>query len=119
MPTGMSVGFLALVFTSIVDTVLLPLLVTKAVLPSVGHATATGVVPTGMSVRFLVLVLTSMVDTVPPCALVTKAVCWHRDRAGTADTPSGNPLTSAPVNPSTTTARAHRRRIAASASLVA
>ena len=57
-------GFLALVFTSIVDTVPLPL-GTKAVLPSGVTATAAGVGPTVMSVGFLVLSVTSIVDTVP------------------------------------------------------
>ena len=61
----MSVGFLVLVFTSIVDTELLPPLATKAVLPSGVTATPIGSVPTGMSVGFLVLVFTSIVDTVP------------------------------------------------------
>ena len=58
-------GFLALVFTSIVDTVPLSRLVTKAVLPSGVTATAAGVGPTVMSVGFLVLSVTSIVDTVP------------------------------------------------------
>src|SRR5262245_14164202 len=64
VPMVMSVGFLVLVVTSMVDTVPLPLLTTKAVLPSGVIATAAGVVPTVMSVGFLVLVLTSIVDTV-------------------------------------------------------
>src|SRR5262249_41001619 len=70
----MSVGFLVLDFTSMVDTVPLALLATKAVLPSGVIATPNGPVPVPMSVGFLVLVLTSIVDTVPPTALATKAV---------------------------------------------
>src|SRR6266536_251403 len=70
----MSVGFLVLVFTSIVDTEPRPL-VTKAVLPSgviVTPAPSNG--PTAMSPGWLVLVFTSIVDTVPLPPLVTKAV---------------------------------------------
>src|SRR5262249_46787392 len=59
-PTVMSVGFLVLVFTSMVDTVPLSLLATKAVLPSGVIVTPTGVMPTGMSVGSLVPVLTSI-----------------------------------------------------------
>ncbi len=89
---------------------------TKAVLPSGVTATPLGIVPTVMSVGFLVLVFTSIVDTVPLPSLVTKAVGRHRDRAGTADTPSGTTPTSAPANPNTTTRRTDRnRRIAAPA----
>ena len=109
-PTGMSVGFLVLVFTSIVDTVPLSLLATKAVLPSGVTATPTGIVPTAMSVGFLVLVFTSIVDTESLPVLVTKAVARHRERAGTADTPSGTTPTSAPANPNTKTLRTHRNR---------
>src|SRR5262249_59978622 len=65
-PTGMSTGFLVLVFTSIVDTESLPLLVTKAVLPSGVTATLCGAEPTVMSVGFLVLVFTSIVATELP-----------------------------------------------------
>jgi hypothetical protein len=112
----MSVGCLVLVFTSIVDTVPLAALVTKAVLPSGVTATRSGMEPTVMSVERLVLVFTSIVDTVPLGALVTKAVARHPLRAGTPDTPPGT--ISAPANPSTTTPRAHRKhRIAAPASL--
>jgi hypothetical protein len=50
LPTAMSVGCLVLVLTSIVDTVPLPTLATKAVLPAGVTATPTGNVPTGMSV---------------------------------------------------------------------
>src|SRR5262249_39560389 len=57
---------LVLVFTSIVDTESLPLLVTKAVLPSGVTATLCGAEPTVMSVGFLVLVFTSMVATELP-----------------------------------------------------
>src|SRR5262245_64956874 len=73
-PTGMSVGFFFLVFTSIVATAPLPRPVTKAVLPSGVTATSFGFPPTGMSAGCLVLVLTSIVDTVPLALLVTKAV---------------------------------------------
>jgi hypothetical protein len=105
---------LVLVFTSIVDTVPPPALVTKAVLPSGVTATPIGFAPTAMSVRFLVLVFTSIVDTVPASAFVTKAVARHCARPAAADTPSGTTLTSAHANPSTTTPRTHRnRRIAA------
>ena len=89
----MSVGFLVLVFTSIVDTVPLPLLVTKAVLPSGVTATPIGHVPTGMSVGFLVLVFTSIVDTVPLSRLVTKAVL----PSGVTATPSGTEPTAMSV----------------------
>jgi hypothetical protein len=65
VPTGMSVGSLVRVFTSMVDTVPLSTLVTKAVLPSRVIATPFGNVPTGMSVGCSVLVFTSIVDTVP------------------------------------------------------
>ena|SRR6266542_358477 len=73
-PTGMSVRFLVLVFTSIVDTEALPPLVTKAVLPSGVTATHLGCAPTAMSVRCFFLVLTSIVDTVPLPLLGTKTV---------------------------------------------
>src|SRR5919106_1285524 len=72
-PTVMSVGSLVLVFTSIVDTVPLPLLVTKAVLPLGVTATPKGNEPTVTSAGCLVLVFTSIVDTVPSRE-VTKAV---------------------------------------------
>jgi hypothetical protein len=108
----MSVEFLVLVFTSIVDTVPMFLRPTKTVLPSGVTASPAAVGPTVMSVGFLVLVLTSIVDTVPLPMLVTNAVGRHGARAGTADTPLG---TSAPANPNTTTPRTHRnRRIPAS-----
>src|SRR5919106_357970 len=103
----MSAGFLVRVFTSIVDTVPLPLLVTKAVLPSGATATPHGNEPTETSVGRLVRVLTSIVDTVLLAALVTKAVGRHRARPGTADTPSGTTPTSPPANASTTTPRTH------------
>ena len=67
----MSVGFLVRVATSIVDTVPLPLLATKAVLPSGVIATPAGSVPTVMSVGFLVRVATSIVDTEPESSLAT------------------------------------------------
>src|SRR5262249_60975206 len=54
-PTVMSVGSLVRVATSIVDTVSLPLLATKAVLPSGVTATPPGNGPTGMSVGAWVL----------------------------------------------------------------
>src|SRR5262249_54219697 len=108
--TIMSAGFFVLVFTSIVHTVA-PALVTNAGLPSGATAHANGPVPTAMSVGFLVRVPTSMVESVPLRPLVTKAVVRHRARTGTADTLSGTTPTSAPANPSTTTARAHRNRI--------
>src|SRR5262249_28090054 len=60
-PTAVSVGFLVLVFTSIVDTVSLLTLATKAVLPSGVNASLPGIVPQAMSVGFFVLVLTSIV----------------------------------------------------------
>src|SRR5215208_4261601 len=63
LPTGMSFGFLVLVFTSIVDTVSLPWLATIAVFPSGVTATPVGALPTGMSTGSLVLVFTSMVET--------------------------------------------------------
>jgi hypothetical protein len=50
----------------------------------------------------------SIVDTEPLRAFVTRAVGRHRERAATADTPSGTTPTSAPVNPNTTTPRNHR-----------
>ena len=81
----MSVGCLVLVFTSIVDTVPLLLLVTKAVLPSGVIATSNGPEPTAMSVGCLVLVFTSIVDTVPLTPLVTKAVL----PSGVTATPNG------------------------------
>src|SRR5262245_58240924 len=65
-PRRISVGSLALVSTSIVDTVPLPRLVTKAVLPSGVTATWDGSGPTGMSVRSWALAPTLIVDTVPP-----------------------------------------------------
>ena len=74
----MSVGCLVLVFTSIVDTVPLSLLATKAVLPSGVTATEPGRPPTAMSVGSLVLVFTSIVDTVPLSGFVTKTVCSPR-----------------------------------------
>jgi hypothetical protein len=102
------------VFTSIVDTVPLLLLVTNAVLPFGVIASPNGSRLTRMSAGFLVLVFTSIVDTEALSALVTKAVARHRERPATADTPCGTP-TSAPANPSTTTPRTHRNgRIAAS-----
>src|SRR5262249_21216660 len=111
---GMSTGLLVLVFTSIVDTVPLRKLVTKAALPSGVTATTNGPAPTPMSTS-LVLVFTSIADTVSLSLLATKAVVAHRPRAGIADTPSGTTPTSAPANPSTTTPRAHgKRRIATS-----
>src|SRR5262249_12533493 len=74
-PTVMSVGFLVLVFTSIVDTELLlaPLWAMKAVLPSGVTATPSGNTPTGRSVGFFVLVFPSIVDRVP-IPLTTRAV---------------------------------------------
>src|SRR4030095_8736059 len=93
-PTGMSVGCLVRVFTSIVDTESLPKYtepgddpprVTKAVLPSGVTFTPTEVGPTGMSLAFLVLVFTSIVDTVPLGPLATKAVL----PSGVTATPSG------------------------------
>jgi hypothetical protein len=107
-PTAMSVGCLVLVFTSIVETVPLTALATKAVLPSGVMATAAGAEPTVMSVRCFVLVFTSIVETVPLALLVTKAVARHRVRAGTADTPSGTTPTSAPDKPNATTPRRNR-----------
>src|SRR5918995_877045 len=62
----MSVGCFLRVFTSIVDTVPLPLLVTKAVLPFGVTSTANGREPTVMSVGLFVLVCTSIVDTESP-----------------------------------------------------
>src|SRR5262249_31246479 len=62
-----------LVLTSMVDTVLLSVLATKAVLPSGVIASATGVSPTGMSVGSLVRVFTSIVDTESLPTLATKA----------------------------------------------
>jgi hypothetical protein len=106
----MSVGFLALVFTSIDETVSLFLRITKRVLPSGVTAVPAGYGPTEMSVGFLVLVFTSMVETVPLPALVTKAVARHRARAATADTPPGTTPTSAPANPSINTPKGHRDR---------
>jgi hypothetical protein len=50
VPTGMSVGFLVLASTSIIDTVPLNIWVTKTVLPSGVTARTIGDVPTGMSV---------------------------------------------------------------------
>ena len=67
-----------------------------------------------MSSGCLVLVFTSIAETEPLPLFATKAVARQRERAGTADTPSGMTPTSAPANPSTTTTGAHRdRRIAA------
>src|SRR5262245_7042459 len=106
----MSVGSFFLVLTSIVETVPLPVLATKAVLASGVTATPCGNGPTGMSACFLVLVLTSIVDTVLLALLVTKAVARHGARPATADPSSGITPTSAPANPSTTTPRAHRNR---------
>jgi hypothetical protein len=82
----MSVGFFALVFTSIVDTVSLTLLVTKAVLPSGVTVTPIGFFPTAMSAGFLVLVFTSIVDTESLFQLMTKAVL----PSGVNATPHGN-----------------------------
>jgi hypothetical protein len=65
VPTVMSEGCLVLVFTSIVETLSLVWLATKAVLPSGVTATPPGLAPTVMSAGFVVLVFTSMVDTVP------------------------------------------------------
>ena len=80
----MSVGCLVLVFTSIVDTVPLPRLVTKAVLPSGVTATPTGRADGDVG-GVLVLVFTSIVDTVPLPLLVTKAVL----PSGVTATPTG------------------------------
>jgi hypothetical protein len=74
VPTVMSVRFLVLLFTPIVDTEPLPELVTKAVLPSKVIATLNGPEPRGMSVGSLVLFFTSIVDTVPLDPFATKAV---------------------------------------------
>src|SRR5262245_63422425 len=63
-PTGMSSGCLVRVFTSIVDTVPLPVLVTKAVLPWGVKATAYALAPTVVSVGRLTRVFTSIVLTV-------------------------------------------------------
>src|SRR5262249_61170715 len=73
-PTGMSVGSLVRVFTSIVDTVPLWTLATKTVLPSCVTTIPFGYTPTGMSVGFLVRVFTSIIDTVSLTRLGTKAV---------------------------------------------
>src|SRR5262249_2907654 len=85
-PTVMSVGFLVLVFKSMVDTVPVlsgigvvagengPKLSTKPVLPSGVIAIETGPGPTGMSVGSLVLVFRSIVDTELSPLLTTKAV---------------------------------------------
>jgi hypothetical protein len=105
---------LVLVFTSIVDTVPLSLLVTKTVLPFGVTATPPGTEPTAMSSGCLVLVLTSIVDTVPLVPVVTKAVARHGARPGTADAQSETTPTSTPANPSTAIPRTHRDgRIAA------
>src|SRR5262249_30618821 len=74
VPTGISVGFLVLVLTSIVDTVSLCTLATKTVLPSGVTATPFGYLPTGMSARSLALVVASIVDTVSLNRLATKTV---------------------------------------------
>src|SRR5262245_17874812 len=85
-PTGISAGFLVLVFTSIVDSVPSLVLVTKAFLPSGVNSTRFGPEPTGISVGFLVLVFTSIVDTVPSLVLVTNAVFPF----GVTATPNGS-----------------------------
>src|SRR5262245_8348283 len=84
-PTGMSLGFLVLVLTSIVDTVPLSLLVTNAVLPFGVIATQNARDPTAMSVGSVVFVFTSIVETVPRALLVTKAVL----PSGVPATPNG------------------------------
>src|SRR6266511_1054807 len=71
-----------------------------------------------MSVGFLVLVFTSIVDAESFSRLVTNAVGRHRERAATADTPSGIPPTSAPANPSTASTGTHRTRGIAAPRLV-
>src|SRR5262245_3334898 len=98
----MSVGYLVLVFTSIVDTVPLSLSVTKRVLPSGVSTDTLGFAPTVMS-GSLVLVPTSITDTVPLFQFGTKAVARHCPGAGTADARSGTAPARAPANPSTTT----------------
>jgi hypothetical protein len=110
-PTLMSPGFLVLVFTSMVDTVPLPCVATKAVLPSGVTATPPEFGAT-MSVGFFVLVFTSIVDTESLAALATMAVARQSLRA-TADTRSGTTPTSAPAKPSTNTPRPRNRGIAA------
>src|SRR4029450_13912668 len=77
----MSAGCLVPVFTSIVDTVPLPKVVTKAVLPSGVTATPLGFVPTVMSSGCLVLVFMSIVDTVSLWVLPTRAVLPPRASA--------------------------------------
>src|SRR5262249_4039100 len=73
-PTAMSLGFLVLDLTSIVDTELgLPEWATKAVLPSGVTTSAAGVVSRAMAVGLGIRVFTSKVDTVP-LRWVTKAV---------------------------------------------
>src|SRR5262245_51657334 len=81
-PTGMSSGCLVLVFTSIVDTVSLSLLATKAVLPSGVIATPVGARPTGMSSGCFVRVCTSMVDTLLLSRLTTNAVLPSGENTG-------------------------------------
>src|SRR5262249_15408577 len=84
-PTVMSLGFLVRVFTSIVETESLIMLVTKAVLPSGVIATPVGAVPTAMLIGLLVLDLRSIVDTeLPP---------------GTGVTPKMPPLTTKAILP--------------------
>src|SRR6266542_3769217 len=89
----MSVGFLVVVFAPIVDTVPLPWLATKTVLPSGVTASPNGDEPTVMSVGFFVLALTSIVDTVPLPLLVTKTVL----PSGVTATPPGNEPTAMSV----------------------
>jgi hypothetical protein len=64
-PTGMSVGCLVLVFTSIVDIVSPLLLGTKRVLLSGVNPAPVGGKPSVMSSGCLVRVLTSIVESVP------------------------------------------------------
>jgi hypothetical protein len=109
-----SLGCLVRVFTSIVDTVPLPLLATTTVLPSGVTASPNGNEPTAISVGFLVLIFTSIVDTEALPALVTKPAGRHGARAATADTRARRTPTSTLASPTTTTPRTHRnRRIAA------
>src|SRR5262245_36366993 len=106
---GMSVWCLILDFTSIVDTVLLTRLATKAVLPSGVKATPRGAEPTGMSVGFFFRVFASIVDTELLALLVTKTVARQLRCAPTAEAPFGIAKTSAPANPSAATAEAKRK----------
>ena len=84
----MSVGFLVVVFAPIVDTVPLPWLATKTVLPSGVTASPNGDEPTVMSVGFFVLALTSIVDTVPLRALKTVPLQHQRARQPQHQSPS-------------------------------